>query len=300
MLGSPGSFYVYALCDPRKPIAHGCGLPYEPFYIGKGCGNRAFKHFSDGKYESSYNPHKTRKIKKIKSETGRDAFLLFVRVDMLESDAFELEKALISQWGRVLNKTGVLVNITEGGSSVSPRALTAAAREKQSSKRRGVPLSENHKEKIRQKAKGRKHTQATREKIRNIRLDSNSPISEATREKLSAALKGKPKPVGFGEKVSKAKQGTLRPDVTESKSKVLSMYSIYGALLGTYANARKAMSETGVHYKSVSACCTGRRKTAWQENKLVTFRLGSEKSISPLELSSRGRHVCAPPIKQKH
>ena len=54
-------FYVYALLDPRKPGRYEykdiCFL-YEPFYIGKGCGDRAKIHFEKGEIKRNYNPYK--------------------------------------------------------------------------------------------------------------------------------------------------------------------------------------------------------------------------------------------------
>jgi hypothetical protein len=292
-------FYVYMLCDPRKPLNDGRGVPYEPFYVGMGKDRRAFKHFTCGVYENLYNPHKARKVKKIREATGRDAFLMFVRDGLTKNEAFDLEMALIARWGRTANGSGVLTNITEGGGSLSYRARSKQAVEKRASSARGRPLTPEHKAKLRIRAIGRKHSPEVLARIAKTRAENPRLITEETREKLRQVHLGKPKPEGFGDKIRAAKLGSIRPDNVERLSKQVSMYSIDGRLLGTYVNARTAMDETGVHFKAISACCTGRRVTAWHNETLVTFRLGTAPAIEKLMLASRGRHVCAPPIRKK-
>ena len=58
---------MYAFLDTRKPGKYRYGkytFEYEPFYIGKGCGNRSSVHFISTN-EKNRNPYKTNKINKI-------------------------------------------------------------------------------------------------------------------------------------------------------------------------------------------------------------------------------------------
>lgn len=62
-------FYVYVYLDPRKPEYRVYGnyeFDYEPFYVGKGCNDRAYSHLKGNRY----NRHFTNKINKFCKENG--------------------------------------------------------------------------------------------------------------------------------------------------------------------------------------------------------------------------------------
>ena len=112
-------FYVYAYLDPRKQgkYVYGCySFDYEPFYVGKGSGNRLYKHLMKGG-KKSYNPHKDNKIKKIIKE-GQHPIIIKVRDGLSENNSFELEIELIKLIGRK-NEKGPLTNIYDGGEGSS-------------------------------------------------------------------------------------------------------------------------------------------------------------------------------------
>jgi hypothetical protein len=83
-------FYVYAYLREDK---------YTPYYIGKGCGKRCYH-----KRGKNCNPPKDR------------SRVIIVKDDLLEEDAFSLEKILINFWGRKCDG-GILLNISPGGSA---------------------------------------------------------------------------------------------------------------------------------------------------------------------------------------
>lgn len=118
-------FYVYALLDPRKAGQFKYGrlkFDFEPFYIGKGFGKRAFSHIRDGDlrvYEKRIrHDFKTNKINSIK-RAGYEPIVIMVRENLSEEKAFELECKFIITIGRKDTKTGPLTNATNGGEGTS-------------------------------------------------------------------------------------------------------------------------------------------------------------------------------------
>ena len=132
----------------------------SPYYIGKGKNKRAYeKH---GKVPIPKN------IENIQ----------FIQNNMLEEHAFELEISLIKKYGRKDNKTGILLNRTDGGDGlINPGPETRKkmkdnikmgitgmlgkihsdeTKKKMSESSKGRRLSEEHKEKIADYRKGKK------------------------------------------------------------------------------------------------------------------------------------------------
>jgi hypothetical protein len=101
-------FYVYALLDPRKP---GNYIPfnYEPFYIGKGTGERCKVHLWNVKRNSEINKHKSQKIQKIINQ-GLEPLIHILYESLTELDAYRIEEEYIEQFGRLLDG-GCLTNI---------------------------------------------------------------------------------------------------------------------------------------------------------------------------------------------
>jgi hypothetical protein len=109
-------FYVYVYLDPRKPGLFKYGelkFGYEPFYIGKGHGNRCYSGIKNcRKIEEKW--YKWKKIKKIK-EVGLEPIVIKIIQKITEAEAFLKEKELIGIIGRFKLKTGPLTNMTDGG-----------------------------------------------------------------------------------------------------------------------------------------------------------------------------------------
>jgi hypothetical protein len=106
-------YYVYAYFDENN----------NPFYFGKGKGNRRFYHLYESqslrKDKTLYNPYKANKIKSVINKIGVECFIenniRILKADLTEKDALALEMELISKYGKVIDKSGILTNITDGG-----------------------------------------------------------------------------------------------------------------------------------------------------------------------------------------
>ena len=96
-------YYTYALIDPRTE---------KPFYIGKGKGTRYNDHLAESLNTDSQSIKcKTiRKLISIGLEYG-----VVISDNLTEDDAFEIEEMLISDYGRIDIKTGILANHSNGG-----------------------------------------------------------------------------------------------------------------------------------------------------------------------------------------
>lgn len=99
-------YFVYALVDP---------LNNQPFYIGKGSGNRPRHHLYETVTNTS-NRKKYNKIQKIKTKKLKP-IVVIIHDNLSECQAFELERTLILRFGRKdIDPDGTLLNIHEGGS----------------------------------------------------------------------------------------------------------------------------------------------------------------------------------------
>lgn len=100
-------FYVYQL---RRSDAT------EPFYIGKGHGTRAKRHFTPSYLKDK--SHKSNTIIKAQRE-GIDVVVDYIHKNLLEEDALRIEVWTIKMWGRADLKEGPLTNATDGGDGVT-------------------------------------------------------------------------------------------------------------------------------------------------------------------------------------
>ena len=120
------NFYTYVYLDPRKSGIYNYGeyeFDYEPFYVGKGKGNR----WNDIKW--SRNKYFKNKINKIK-RLGFEPIRRKIKENLEENYSFEIEKELIKLIGKEILKEGPLTNETDGGEGSSGYIHTEETLEK--------------------------------------------------------------------------------------------------------------------------------------------------------------------------
>lgn len=177
-------FYVYCYFNPLKSSSlHDCG--FEPFYVGKGKGDRKSYHLFPSQLKRDKNRLKTNIIEKILSSSQAPLVLVLAEFES-EQEAFAEEMRLIKLWGRRDKNAGPLANMTDGGEGTVNKIYSESYRKKLSmaSKRQ---LSEETKSKISKSLKG---TKQSREWVQR-RSDSRKgyTTSMETRKKISDAHK---------------------------------------------------------------------------------------------------------------
>ena len=157
------------------------------FYVGKGCGNRS-------KTTSKRNKH----WQNVVNKHGFTHHI--IKSGISECEAFDLEQKIIDRYG-VEN----LSNMTGGGDGM--KRPTQEVRARFSKLQVDRWKCKEYRANLIKKFKGRIVSEETREKKRiSMTGKQRSPEHCAA---LSAALKGKPKPEGYAEKMSAIKRGKM-------------------------------------------------------------------------------------------
>ena len=208
-------FYVYSLIDPTTN---------KVFYIGKGKGNRLYKHVNDvknGRHPNKRNKYLFNTINKILTG-GFDVRYLKIQEGLTEQEAFVKEKRVISDIG-----LENLCNFHPGGKGGNhPAAQTPEAIDKRASKMRGRKLSIEHKNKISQSGLGLKRSNEFRKSQSQRFSGENNPmfgkyVSSKTRDILRQKGLGRKLSEETKQKISKANTGKKRsPDVKKKLSNI--------------------------------------------------------------------------------
>lgn len=183
----PSGFYIYAYIRNQTSARGQKGTPY---YIGKGKGYRA------------YVDHKNIPVPKDLD------YIVIMEENLTELGALALERRYIRWYGKIIDGSGILHNMNDGGtggshSLQSRQKISEAAksrpsmpqhvREKLSKSLTGRKLSDEHRRKIKESAYSKfnksPRSLETRKKIQDAAL-RRGPTSEETKKKQSNANKG--------------------------------------------------------------------------------------------------------------
>jgi hypothetical protein len=186
MVKDESRFYVYALRVDGEE---------NPFYIGKGQGNRAIHHFTPSSLKK--NSHKNNKIKKARLQ-GKEVKIEYFETGLTNEQACEKEREYIAKYGRWdTEEGGVLANRTDGGEGtlgIKPteetrRKMSEAQKKRPQRPWKGKSLSEEHKRKIGEGVRGNVVSEETKSKI--SAANTGMKRSEETKEKMRQAAKNR-------------------------------------------------------------------------------------------------------------
>ena len=99
----PKGYYIYAYIDPRTN---------EVFYIGKGVGDRAWRHVRRPSYYKTRKSFFYHKLRKMLSE-GVKPTIIIIKDDLTEETAYAVEVMLIKLVGKRVDGVGPLCNFVD-------------------------------------------------------------------------------------------------------------------------------------------------------------------------------------------
>ena len=172
----------------------------RPFYIGKGTGDRAFKHLMPCHLKR--HSHKNHTILKAMRE-GVRVVVEIIHQNLTESESLVLEEREIAFYGRTADG-GCLTNVTTGGMGVPGWTMPQEIRDKISAANKGQKRTPETRKKMSESFKGRKLSPEHVERIRV--MNTGRKASNETKAKMSAARIGKKRPE-HGPKVRAALTG---------------------------------------------------------------------------------------------
>ena len=167
----PTGFYVYAYIRENDSSIAKAGTPY---YIGKGKGKRAWT--------------KTNKEYRRKPPSSHLISILFH--SLTEEQAFENEKRLINEYGRVDLGTGILRNMSDGGEGPA-----GTVRSDDFKKRMSVIVTGRKKTPDQKKAQSLRQlgsTQTVEAKLKNSLAHKGVIRTKEHQDKLSDSLRDRP------------------------------------------------------------------------------------------------------------
>jgi hypothetical protein len=194
--------YVYTLVDPRNNL---------PFYVGKGSGERCNFHVVEAKYYVKRKSLKLNKIRKL-MQLGMEPIVVKIEENVSDEQALDFECLLISE----MRDFGIaLTNMTDGGDGAQGYKHTEEHKQRMSERFKGRIITEEHRQKMR-----KPKSPEGRAAIAAARLTTTYRPSEETKRKTSQALLGRPSPMRGRVQTDEAKakmsafrKGKLKPKI---------------------------------------------------------------------------------------
>ena len=204
----------------------------EPFYIGIG---------SDEKYHRA--GEKTRRNNLWKKIVSKTDYAIEILVDDIRYDFAKIKEVeFISLYGRIIDNSGTLANLTIGGEGAKGHIVSEETRKKISNAQKGRVFTEDHRRKA---VEGRRNVKLPpRTKEHQMKLDAHKigrPLKDSTKEKLRLANIGK----------------------ISARRKPVGCYDLSGNLIKKYSYVMEAAKDLGRYHCSISDAANGKTKTAY-------------------------------------
>lgn len=225
---------------------------YEPFYIGKGCGNR----INNTLYDKS--KFKLNKISKL-NNTNIEIISKKISENLSNEDSIILEKKLINKIGRRDLNSGTLVNLTDGGDGRINSKHSIETKNKISRNRRGKGIgwvhSNNTLKKMSEKQSGNgngffgmTHSQVAKD---NISMKNSGTGHPMYNKQHTEEVKNKIK-----EKRKNLCNNKLK-EICQSFNKEVELYSLDMTFIKKFESVKAASIETNINESIISKCCRG-------------------------------------------
>lgn len=227
----------------------------EPFYIGIG---------DDGNYK---RPYKKTGRTKYWQHIANLGYEVEIMMDGLTwEQAIEKEKEFIKLYGRIDLKTGILVNMTDGGDGVKGKITTDETKDKISN-----AIKEWHKTYVTSEENREKSSKRIKELFKDNDFLERRAESVRNSKKLKeyyASRRGKPS--GFRHtdeskrKIAESKIGKKMPiEAVLKKSKKLIQKTLDGEEIKVWPSAKEVQRCTNFAQAGISRCCKGEFKQAY-------------------------------------
>lgn len=251
-------YYVYALLDSSKKGNYIYGsylFEYEPFYIGKGKGNRIKYTLYD---KTNFKKNKINKLK----ENSIDIISIIIKDNLSNDESIFLEKELISIIGRRSYNLGPLINLTDGGDGRINSPHSEETKIKISSNRKGKSIGWKHKIETRKimsiKQSGENNGFYNKTHTVEVKFMQSERVS-GDKHPMYNKLHSKETIKKLIDARKKLSNEQLKESCQVFNKQVL-MYDLNMNFIEEFISVKDASSKTNINESLISKCCRGEIK----------------------------------------
>lgn len=249
-------YYIYALLDSSKPgnyIYEDLKLNFEPFYIGKGIGNR----IKNTLYDNS--PFKKNKINKLKN-LSIDIISIKLKENLTNEESIFYEKKFIKSIGRRDKLKGTLINLTDGGEGRINSEHSQEVKDKISKSILSKKLKWKHnsetieKMSLIQRGKGngfygKNHTKEMKKNHSDLISGFNHPMYGKKHTNETKTILKKHRATNISNDNIK--------EACQAFNKEVDMFDLDMNYIKTFNSVKETSLETSINESIISKCCRG-------------------------------------------